>query len=125
MGKRARAFALLNRFPYTSGHVMIAPTEHVAAYGDLDEDTLLDMSILTQRVIKAIEATYHPHGFNVGMNLGEAAGAGIADHLHLHVVPRWRGDTNFMPVVGEVRVLPEDLSATLDKLARAMEGGSA
>jgi ATP adenylyltransferase len=116
-----RAFALLNRYPYTSGHVMVAPRQHVADYAAVDGETLLEMAQLTQRVVKALQKAYRPHGFNIGLNLGEAAGAGIADHLHVHVVPRWRGDTNFMPVVGEVRVLPEELGETLRKLTAAME----
>lgn len=116
-----RAFALLNRYPYTSGHVMVAPVAHVAEYASLDAETLLEMMRISQRVVRAVQEVYHPHGFNVGANLGEAAGAGIADHLHLHVVPRWRGDTNFMPVVGQVRVIPEDLTKTQEKLIGALE----
>jgi ATP adenylyltransferase len=117
-----RAFALLNRYPYTSGHVMVAPRAHVADYAGLDGETLSELFTASQRVVRAVQEVYRPHGFNVGLNLGDAAGAGIADHLHVHVVPRWRGDTNFMPVVGEVRVIPEDLAETQKKLARAMEG---
>ena len=120
--KGQRVFALLNRYPYTSGHVMVAPTAHVADYSSLDSETLLELFTLGQRVVRALQETYRPHGFNVGMNLGDAAGSGIADHLHLHVVPRWRGDTNFMSVVGEVRVIPEDLRDTQMKLAQAMGG---
>lgn len=116
-----RAFALLNRFPYTSGHAMVAPFEHVADFSALDPATMADLMDVTQRVVRAIERVYHPHGFNLGMNLGESAGAGIADHLHLHVVPRWRGDTNFMTVAGEVRVLPEDLPETWARLRGALD----
>ena len=111
-----RAFVMLNRFPYTSGHAMVAPVAHVAELGELDAATLVEMMQLAQRVVVALRGVYGPHGYNVGMNLGEAAGAGVADHLHLHIVPRWRGDTSFMTVSGGVRVIPEDLGETLRKL---------
>lgn len=114
------AFALLNRYPYTSGHAMVAPLAHVSGFSELDAATLADLMRLAQRVVRAIEATYHPHGFNIGFNLGEVAGAGIADHLHLHVVPRWRGDTSFITVNADVRVVPEDLGETCAKLRRAL-----
>jgi ATP adenylyltransferase len=120
-----QAFALLNRYPYTSGHAMVAPRAHLSDFSGLDAATLADIMRLTQRVVRALEATYHPHGFNVGFNLGEAAGAGIADHLHLHVVPRWRGDTSFMTVNADVRVVPEDLGETCAKLRHALEGHDA
>ena len=116
-----RAFVLLNRFPYTSGHAMVAPVAHVAEIGDLDAAVLAETMRLAQRVVRALRELYRPHGFNLGFNLGEAAGAGIADHLHLHVVPRWRGDTSFMTVSGGVRVIPEDLEATYGKLRAALE----
>jgi len=115
------AFVMLNRFPYTSGHAMVAPLAHVAEIGDLDPAVLTEMMHLAQRVVGALRELYRPHGFNIGFNLGEAAGAGITDHLHLHVVPRWRGDTNFMTVSGGVRVIPEDLGATCAKLRAALE----
>ncbi|HPC83759.1 MAG TPA: HIT domain-containing protein [Thermoanaerobaculaceae bacterium] len=120
LGRRGRAVALLNRFPYTSGHTMVAPVQHCADFAALDPETMADLAALTQRVVRALEAVYRPHGFNLGMNLGEPAGAGIADHLHVHVVPRWRGDTNFMTVAGEVRVLPEDLDHTWARLHEAL-----
>jgi ATP adenylyltransferase len=120
-----RAFALLNRYPYTSGHAMVAPYAHVGDLGELDPATLTEMMGLTQRVVRALQRTYQPHGFNVGFNLGEAAGAGVADHLHLHIVPRWRGDTNFMTVNAEVRVLPEELDETCAKLRKALEAEDA
>ena len=122
---QGRAFALLNRYPYTSGHAMVAPVAHVRTFADLDAATLADVMALAQRVVRALEATYHPHGFNLGFNLGEVAGAGIVDHLHLHIVPRWRGDTSFMTVNADVRVLPEDLSETWAKLHGALEAGDA
>jgi len=121
VGGSERAFALLNRYPYTSGHTMVAPRAHVGDLAALDAGTLAEMMALAQRVVRALQQVYAPHGFNLGLNLGEAAGAGITDHLHLHVVPRWRGDTNFMSVNAEVRVLPEDLSETQAKLASALE----
>ncbi|MGD1149495.1 MAG: HIT domain-containing protein [Thermoanaerobaculaceae bacterium] len=121
LARGERTFALLNRFPYTSGHAMVAPIAHVADFSRLEAATLTEMMGMVQRVVRAVQQVYQPHGFNIGFNLGEAAGAGIADHLHLHVVPRWRGDTNFMAVTAGVRVLPEDLSETLAKLRRALE----
>jgi len=122
LARSQRSFALLNRYPYTSGHAMVAPLAHTADLALLDGGTLNEMMALVQRVMGAIQAVYAPHGFNVGMNLGEAAGAGVVDHLHLHVVPRWRGDSNFMSVSGGVRVLPEDLATTLGRLRAALEG---
>jgi ATP adenylyltransferase len=116
-----RAMAMLNRYPYTSGHVMVAPREHTADLAGMDAATLAEMMALTQRLLRALEVTYHPHGCNIGMNLGEAAGAGVVDHLHMHLVPRWRGDTNFMAVAGDVRVLPEELTTTGSRLRQALE----
>jgi ATP adenylyltransferase len=115
-----KTFVILNRFPYTSGHVMIVPYAHVADLPDADPDTLAEMMRLAQRVQAALEKTYHPQGFNLGMNLGRAAGAGVTGHLHLHVLPRWAGDANFMTVIGETRVEPEDLSTTFEKLRKAL-----
>lgn len=116
---RARLnFILLNLFPYTSGHLMIVPYEHQASLAAVDTATTTEMVELAKRAQGALETEYHPDGFNIGMNLGRSAGAGIADHLHLHVVPRWSGDANFVSVVGETRVLPEDLSITCEKLQR-------
>lgn len=114
-------FILLNLFPYTTGHVMIAPYRHVAWLAQAPKpitDEMMDLAKWCQRVLDEV---YHPHGFNLGMNLGRAAGAGIADHFHLHVVPRWIGDTNFTTVVGETRVLPEDLTTTYRRLRTAFE----
>jgi ATP adenylyltransferase len=116
-----RCFVMLNAFPYTSGHVMIAPYEHTDDLAGLDEPTSLELMTLTQESIRAIQATYGPEGFNVGANLGAVAGAGVADHVHVHVVPRWEGDTNFMSVIGEVRVLPESLEDTHRNLKEAFE----
>jgi ATP adenylyltransferase len=113
-----RNFVLLNLFPYTTGHTMIAPYAHVANLSDLDAETLQEMMELAQRAHHALETAYHPEGYNLGMNLGRCAGAGVADHIHLHLLPRWTGDSNFMTVIGETRVQPEDLRNTYDKLLR-------
>jgi ATP adenylyltransferase len=116
---RARLnFIVLNLFPYTSGHLMIVPYEHRAMLVDFDTATTTEMLELAQRSQLALEAEYHPDGFNIGMNLGRSAGAGVADHLHLHVVPRWSGDANFVSIVGETRVMPEDLATTLARLSK-------
>jgi ATP adenylyltransferase len=110
------AFVLLNAFPYNPGHLMVAPRRHVAELENLEREELAGVDGLLQRSIRALKAEMEPHGFNVGMNLGRVAGAGIPGHLHWHVVPRWSGDTNFMPVVGETRVLPQLLEETYDRL---------
>ena len=110
-------FVVLNLYPYTTGHTMIAPYAHVADFLELEAETLREMMELAQKVQAALKASYNPEGYNLGMNLGKCAGAGVAGHLHLHVLPRWGGDTNFMTVVSETRVHPEDLLTTYDKLA--------
>jgi ATP adenylyltransferase len=112
-----RAFALLNLYPYNSGHVMVAPYEHTGDFAGLDPATASALTALTQRTVAALQRAYRPDAFNVGLNLGRAAGAGVPDHLHVHIVPRWSGDTNFMPVVGNTKVLPETLEQTYDRLA--------
>ena len=114
-------FVILNRYPYTSGHVMVAPYEHVADFSAVEGETLAEMMRMAQRVQAALAETYHPEGYNLGMNLGRAAGAGIPVHLHLHVLPRWAGDTNFMTVVGETRIEPECLSTTFTRLREALQ----
>ena len=114
-------FIILNRFPYTSGHVMIVPYAHVADLSACDPAALAEMMRLAQRVQVALESVYHPQGYNFGMNLGRAAGAGVAGHLHMHALPRWFGDSNFMTVTGETRVHPEDLTTTYSRLKRAMQ----
>ncbi len=113
-------FVILNRFPYTTGHVMIVPFAHVGELSGCDAETLAEMMQLAQRVTAALAASYSPQGYNLGMNLGRCAGAGVAGHLHLHLLPRWTGDTNFMTTTGETRVQPEDLGTTYDKLRRAL-----
>jgi ATP adenylyltransferase len=118
-----RNFVILNRFPYTSGHVMVIPYLHVATLEDLDDLTLTELILLARRTEKYLRALYHPDGLNIGMNIGRAAGAGIAAHLHMHVLPRWTGDTNFMTAVGETRVMPEDLGITWERLRAAFQAG--
>jgi ATP adenylyltransferase len=113
-------YVILNRYPYTSGHVMIVPYAHTADFERLDPETSAEIMQLAQRVQAALDAVYHPEGYNLGMNLGRSAGAGIADHLHFHLLPRWTGDTNFMTSIGETRLEPEDLSTTYGKLRRAL-----
>ena len=115
-------FVILNRFPYTTGHVMIVPYAHVPDLAGCDLEMLAEMMHLAQRVQTALAVAYGPEGYNLGMNLGRCAGAGVAGHAHLHVLPRWTGDTNFMAVVGETRIEPEELSVTYDKLRRALAG---
>jgi ATP adenylyltransferase len=109
-------FLLLNLYPYTSGHLMIAPYKHVATLGEADLQTRTEMMELTARAETALRALYKPGGMNIGMNLGECAGAGVAGHIHMHVLPRWTGDASFMSVVGETRVLPEELETTYKRL---------
>jgi len=110
------AFALLNRYPYTSGHLMIAPYAHVSRLADASEDASVEMMRLTRRAEQILEQAYRPDGLNLGMNLGEAAGAGIEQHIHLHVLPRWKGDANFMTSVADTRIIPEALEETYTKL---------
>jgi ATP adenylyltransferase len=119
VAKDERMFAALNLYPYTSGHLLVAPRRHESELEALDADDALALVQLTQRAVAAIKATYRPDGINVGMNLGRAAGAGIPSHLHVHVVPRWVGDTNFMTSIAEVRVVPESLPATLERIRAA------
>lgn len=112
-------FVLLNRYPYNGGHLMVVPYKQTADLDDLDESQLTELMLLTRRCIRVLRAVMNPQGFNVGLNLGHVAGAGIEEHLHYHVVPRWQGDTNFMPVVGSTGVVPEALMETADKIRKA------
>jgi len=111
-----RVLVVLNKFPYPSGHVLVAPNRHVGDFASLDDDEVRDIHRLAARAIDALRAEYAPHGFNLGWNIGRVAGAGIEDHVHQHVVPRWNGDTSFMPVLGDVKVLPEALLRTAERL---------
>ena len=113
------AIALLNKYPYSSGHFMVAPIRHVGAYGGLTDEEALELHRLASAGMTALAQLYAPQGYNVGWNLGRRAGAGVVDHVHMHVVPRWGGDTNFMPVLADVKVLPEHLVETRRKLAEA------
>jgi len=115
---------ILNRYPYTSGHLMVAPYEHVATLGAARAETLAEMMALVRTAEAALGAAYTPKGFNLGMNIGEAAGAGVAGHIHMHVLPRWSGDVNFMTTVGETRIIPEELSVTLEKVTKAFRAAS-
>lgn len=117
-------FIILNRFPYTTGHCMVVPYEHIGELTTCDRETLSEMMELAQRLQRALAAAYQPEGYNLGMNLGRCAGAGVAGHLHLHVLPRWTGDTSFMSTVAETRLEPEDLLVTYEKLHNALRASS-
>ncbi len=114
-------FVILNRYPYTSGHLMVVPYAHAPTLEQAGAETLSELMEIARRAERRLNEAYHPKGMNIGMNLGECAGAGVAGHLHMHVVPRWPADANFMTVTGETRVLPEDLAATYEKLAGGWE----
>lgn len=117
--RRKHNFVVLNRFPYTTGHLMVVPYRHVAELAGLDEEIASEMMALMQEAEQHLRAIYRPDGLNLGMNIGESAGAGIAGHVHMHVLPRWTGDANFMTTVGETRVLPEELPVTWRRLRDA------
>ena len=117
-----RAFVLLNKFPYSSGHLMVATLRHIGELGDVEPDEAAEIHVLTTRAIEALRRVYRPDAFNVGWNLGQVAGGSIASHLHEHVVPRWSGDTNFMPVLADVKVVPEHLLATRERVREAWPG---
>jgi ATP adenylyltransferase len=112
------SFVILNRFPYTNGHLMVVPNSHQPSIEELDQATRSEMMELVSQSMQVIRAEYHPEAFNIGANIGAAAGAGVAEHVHIHIVPRWAGDTNFMSTVGETRVLPEELDETYRRLAQ-------
>jgi ATP adenylyltransferase len=112
-----RAFVIMNRYPYNTGHLMIAPYAHTADLPNLDSATAQEVMALVQRCVGVLQQAYQPQGFNLGMNLGKAAGAGVPDHLHMHALPRWTGDTSFLPIVGNTRALPETLDQTYARLA--------
>jgi ATP adenylyltransferase len=114
-------YIILNLYPYNNGHVMVVPYRHLATFGDLSIEELTEIGVLIQRAEAALSEAYGPHGFNIGVNLGKPAGAGVLDHLHVHIVPRWNGDTNFMTVVGEMRVLPENVGASAERLRPIFE----
>jgi ATP adenylyltransferase len=114
-----KSFVLLNKYPYSSGHAMVAPYRHIGDFGDLEDDEALEIHRLAAQALGALTVVYAPQGYNLGWNLGRIAGAGVLDHVHEHVVPRWAGDTNFMPVLADVKVLPEHLAETRRRLAEA------
>ncbi len=114
-----RALVLLNKFPYASGHLLVAPLRHTGEFGSLEAAEAAEIHALAARGMQALEREYSPHGFNLGWNIGRVAGAGIEDHVHLHVVPRWSGDTNFMPVLADVKVIPEHLDESARRLSSA------
>jgi ATP adenylyltransferase len=114
------AITLLNKYPYSSGHLMVAPRRHVGELAELTEDEVLEINRLAVAGLTGLTRVYRPDGFNLGWNLGRVAGAGIADHVHMHVVPRWSGDTNFMPVLADVKVIPEHLLETRDRVREAL-----
>jgi ATP adenylyltransferase len=111
-----RAYAIMNLYPYSNGHLMVAPYRHLAGPGELDEAERAEMWRLLDEAVRALTGAMSPHGFNAGINIGRVAGAGVEGHLHLHVVPRWNGDTNFMPVLADVKVMPEHITRTAEKL---------
>ena len=115
------AFVILNRYPYTNGHLMVAPFKHTAEMSELSDEELLEIQKLLTCCISWIRKAYNPEGFNIGINLGSAGGAGVPSHIHWHIVPRWVGDTNFMTTVGDVRVLPQTIEESYDRLLAAME----
>lgn len=115
-------FVLLNLYPYNSGHLMVAPYQHTGDLANLEQPTAAELMAFTQRSVGVLGQAYSPDGFNLGMNLGKAAGAGVPDHLHVHVLPRWSGDTNFMPIVGDTKVLPESLDQTYERLESHFRG---
>ena len=119
LGTTTHSLVMLNRYPYQNGHLMLAPRRHAADLPTLPAAEHTDLAETLRRALASLESALHPEGFNLGMNLGACAGAGVRDHLHWHIVPRWAGDTNFMPVVGDVRVMPEHLLATYDRLKPA------
>jgi ATP adenylyltransferase len=114
--RRKHHFIILNKFPYTPGHLMIAPFRHTAAFERTPREANVELAELLQVSLKVLRKAYRPHGFNAGINLGQSAGAGVVHHYHFHVIPRWHGDSNFMPLVSQTRILTEDLSDTYDRL---------
>ncbi|MGB8953092.1 MAG: HIT domain-containing protein [Candidatus Aminicenantales bacterium] len=112
----AHNFIILNKFPYAPGHLMIAPCRHLASFEQSHKDLSDELTDLLKMSLKILKKNYHPHGFNTGMNLGQSAGAGVADHFHLHIIPRWIGDSNFMPIISRTKIITEDLNTTYARL---------
>jgi ATP adenylyltransferase len=120
LARNDNSLMMLNRYPYTGGHLMVAPLRHTAELDDLSDVELLDLMYMLRKGRALLRRVVNPDGFNIGINLGKAAGAGVEEHLHIHIVPRWNGDSNFMTVVGDVRVIPEGLIAAYDQLSSAL-----
>ncbi|NLF49832.1 MAG: HIT domain-containing protein [Leptolinea sp.] len=114
-----KSFVILNRYPYTNGHLMVVPIAHIPSIELLEQETCIELMQLITTSIKVLRSVYTPEGFNVGTNIGDVAGAGVASHVHFHIVPRWAGDTNFMTTTGMVRVLPEELCQTYERIVKA------
>ena len=115
-----KTFVIMNLYPYNNGHLLIAPKRHVGDLADLDADELLELGQMTQRMVKTLRLAFNPEGFNIGVNLGKIAGAGVPGHFHVHIVPRWGGDNNFMPVLGDIRVISEGMEMTYKKIMDAL-----
>ena len=118
------AFIIMNAFPYSNGHLMVSPFQHTSSLDELSDAEMLDLMNLTRRSVNLLKAAFKPDGFNIGINMGRIAGAGIADHVHIHIVPRWGGDTNFMTVLGDVRVIPESLEVVYQRLVEKLGAAS-
>ncbi len=119
--RNARAFTIMNRYPYNNGHLLVAPIRHIGSIEELDDDEVLDMHRLILRAIKAMGIVIKPSGYNIGINQGSVAGAGLVDHIHIHLVPRWPGDTNFMPIISETKVVSEGLKETYNKIKKGLQ----
>src|SRR4051794_32875599 len=115
------SYIILNKYPYNNGHVLIVPNVHVANFVEVPDTALTEMNSLAKKAMRALDASYQPQGYNIGVNQGEAAGAGVKHHIHLHIVPRWSGDTNFMPVLAETKSLPQHLMKSFDDLQKHLE----
>ena len=124
LARSENSLLMLNRYPYTGGHLMVAPLRHAAGLDDLEDVELLDLMHMLRKGRTLLHRVVNPDGFNIGLNLGKAAGAGVEEHLHIHIVPRWNGDSNFMTVIGDVRVIPEGLMAAYDQLSAALAAES-
>lgn len=121
VARRDKCFAMLNKFPYNNGHALIAPYEHIGELKDIDAEVMLDMMNLVKETNEALEKMYSPHGFNVGINLGRAAGAGVPGHMHIHIVPRWNGDTSFTAVLSDIKVVSQSLEDTQELLTKYLK----
>jgi ATP adenylyltransferase len=121
LARGRQSFVIMNKFPYNNGHLMVAPIRHTGDFGSLTAAEIGEIFAFVQEFVSVFHTVMKPHGFNIGLNIGKIAGAGVEDHLHVHVVPRWDGDTNFMPVIGEIKVISEHIQSTYDKLLDAYQ----